>query len=110
MSAHGEGFTVKELVLQVAADVRGLDGKLDGFIVAHQALHTSEVILAIEARSNPDASPAGRALKRDIDELADMVRAHDRAFQRVYGALALVTFLGGAAFVATLLRLAGVAP
>jgi hypothetical protein len=110
MAGHGEGFTIKELLLQVQGELRGLDGKLDGFIAAHASQHTSEVTAAIEARSDPRASPAGRALKHDIDNIAGMVRAHDRALQRVYGALTLVSFLGGAAFVATLLRLAGLTP
>lgn len=110
MSASGDGFTVKELLLQVQGELRTMDGKFDGFIAAHAAQHGTDSLVAAEARADPAASAAGRALKHDIDGIAAIVRTHERAIQRVYGALALVTFLGGAAFIGVVLRVAGVTP
>lgn len=107
MPVPPEFMTVKELILQVSADVRSLDGKLDGFIAAHAAQHAAEGQADATARSDPGSTAVGRALKASLDSSWEMIRLHESRFQRVYGALALISVFGGAAFVTMLLQALG---
>lgn len=61
-------YTVKELVLQVGADVKGLGVKLDTFIQTHEARHSAEQVAAITLINDPTATAVGR---RVVGELED---------------------------------------
>jgi len=104
------GLTVKELVLRV-------EGKIDGYIAAHEARHGGEAAESLAARSDASASAAGRELQRAITEVATDVLAvtatvssHDRTIQRLTGALALLTTLGIGTLGLVILRIAGITP
>ena len=108
LETNSIGLTVKELILR-------LEGTLNGFITAHEIRHQSELQSDLAARGDPQMSAAGRALDTrisnlatDVDNLAKMVRLHERTIQRVIGALALVTTLGIGTLGLLILRIAGV--
>jgi len=105
---NGEGMTVKELVLR-------LDGKLDAFIMAHEARHNADAAADAAARGDPAASSAGRAItaqirevSTDVAELARTVDSHERTIQRMIGAMVLVSALGLGTLLLVFLRLTGV--
>jgi hypothetical protein len=88
------GMSVKDLVLR-------LDGKLDAFILAHEARHQGDQLADAAARSEASGTPAGRALAADIKELRETVEtlavtvgSHDRTQQRLIGAMAFISLLG----------------
>jgi hypothetical protein len=99
--ASGNGFTIKEVVLNIERDVLSLTGKLDGYIAIHQGQHVAEQSLSAQVRAQPKASPAGQSLLDDIQAVADahretrdIVMVHERTIQRLFGATALASALG----------------
>lgn len=107
---NGSAYTVKELVLQVAQDVRGLDGKLDGYIAAHEARHSADSQYVMNAASEPDATPAGRALLREVIELKEASKRHETMLTRIQGALALLGLVGVGTLVTVVGRVVGLVP
>jgi hypothetical protein len=122
-SGDTSGFTTKEVALRVEA-------KLDAFISAHETRHASEAQIDNQARSDAVGTAAGRQLlaaiasvredlgdhERDstmrLDALNTAVASHERTIQRLVGAMALIVFLGGGAFIlaaiAFIARISGV--
>ena len=60
------GFTVKELLIQVASDLKSMDGKLDGFIAAHASQHNAEQTSIIGMANDPQLTLVGRQLSATI--------------------------------------------
>ena len=110
VSTESSGFTTKEVALRVEA-------KLDAYINAHEQRHAAELDRDNAARSDPTSTATGRTLiaaiasvKEDLDEhereataslqaLNLTVQSHERSIQRLVGAMALIVFLGGGAFI-----------
>lgn len=123
--SDSSAFTVKELVLR-------LDAKLDAYVGSHALQHGAEQSTLTQAVSDVQSSAAGRALlasvasvKEDLGDheqessrryqaLASSVASHEKTIQRLVGAMALIVFLGGGAFIlaaiAFIARIAGVEP
>ena len=96
-----DGFTVKEIVVQIEKDVRSLDAKLDAYIGIHQGQHVAEGTVSSTARADPRQSAAGLKLLDDIHGVAVsgretriIVDRHEAAIQRLYGATFLASSLG----------------
>ena len=96
-----DGFTVKEIVVQIEKDVRSLDAKLDAYIGVHQGQHVAEGALSSTARADPKQTAAGLKLLDDIRAVGDagrdtraIVDRHEVAIQRLYGATTLASALG----------------
>lgn len=103
----GSAYTTKEVILRVEA-------KLDAYISAHDARHAAEAAQDYAARTDANATAVGRSLLKaqvelaaDIAELTKAVDSHERSIQRLLGAVALIVFLGGGAFVLAALSAAG---
>lgn len=95
------GKTIKELVIEI-------DAKLDKFIDEHERAHRDESAESVRARSSAEASPAGRAIVGALATLTNTVTGHERAIQRLYGAVGLASFLGVGALTLVFLRIAGI--
>ena len=122
--SNGEGFTVKEIVLQTQGDVKKLDSdiekldhKLDLYIELHEKRHSDEMDRSNLARSSPKATPAGQALYDDLTAIAEhgretrqIVNHHDKVLQRLIGAFTLASFLGLGGIALIILQLVGVIP
>lgn len=100
-SRSGNGFTVKEVVLNIERDVRALSAKFDAYIGVHQGQHIAEQAADASVRAQPKASAAGQALLDDIQAVADahrdtrtIVDHHDVLIQRLIGATTLASLLG----------------
>jgi hypothetical protein len=110
-AGSNDRFTVKEIILEIQRDVLSLTGKIDG----HIASHSAEQAIAITARSDPRATPAGLRLLSDLHDVAEagrttrgIVDRHEVLLQRVIGAGALFSILGGIGGIFAILRLGGV--
>lgn len=115
-----DGYTVKEIVSAIQADVRALSGKLDGYMAAHAGQHSAEAGSLANMHGDPRATPAGRQLSDDLDaigaslreeianrraaeavaieahdRLARLVARHDILIQRLIGAGGILTILAG---------------
>ena len=101
MHRASDGFTVKEIVVQIEKDVRSLDAKLDAYIGVHQGQHVAEQTISSTARADPRQSAAGLKILDDLGKVADagretrvIVDRHEVAIQRLYGATTLAGALG----------------
>jgi len=106
-SGDSSAYTVKELVLR-------LDAKVDTYIISHGNQHANEQQQVMSGSADPNSTAAGRALvagqadlASDISLLRDTVVSHERSIQRLIGAMALIVFLGGGAFIVAALSTAG---
>lgn len=111
---RGDGFTVKEIVVEIQREVRALDAKLEAYIGVHQGQHVSEQTLASTARADPRQTPAGLKILDDIHSVAEfgrdtraLVDRHDILIQRLIGAATLASFLGLGGVVLVVLQIAG---
>lgn len=100
--SEGNGFTVKEIVLQTQKEVEDLAGEVKTFITLHEARHLIEQEKAAQARADPKATPAGQKILDDLQGVADsgrrtrdLVQHHDVLIQRLIGAMTLGMFLVG---------------
>ena len=104
------GLTIRDLVLR-------LDGRIEGYILSHEARHSSDTAADQAARGDASQSAAGRQIMNsiqgvadDVAQLAGTVRSHERTLQRMMGAMALLTALGIGTVGLVALRIAGVLP
>ena len=104
------GLSLRDLVLR-------LDGRIEGYIISHEARHSAESAADMAARGDPSQSAAGRAIMNsiqgvadDVAQLAGTVRSHERTLQRMTGAMTLLTALGIGTVGLVALRIAGIVP
>lgn len=133
-TSDSSAFTTKEVALQIQSELRG-------FVLAHESRHAAELEATQHSRSDATATASGRSLlatiasvKEDLHDheveaqtwrekdqaavsiqIADLrasVTSHERTIQRLVGAMALIVFLGGGAFIlaalAFIARISGV--
>lgn len=133
-SGDAGAFTTKEVALQIKAS-------LDAYILAHEARHSNEAEADHRSRSDPLSTASGRQLltaiaavredltdhereavawrekdqqatAKQMGDLSTSVASHERTIQRLVGAMALIVFLGGGAFImaalAFIVRLSGI--
>ena len=103
-NGSGTGLTVKEMVLR-------LEGKVDTLLkctAEHENIHTQEAIKVAAASSNPETTPAGKALSDRIHTNELLVEAHERSIQRAFGAIGFIGFVGVSVVAILALRIFGI--
>ena len=99
-------YTLKEMIVR-------LEGKVDAMIewtAHHEKRHTLESIEDAQARGSLMSTPVGRELDSRLTPTEEAVEAHERAIQRMYGAMALLTAFGLGTLALLVLRIAGYIP
>jgi hypothetical protein len=88
MPVTEEGFTVKEKLLELSADISAVNLKVD----------------ALDAKLDNlfDTAP-GKILYDDLKTMKGIIQIHENRWQRIIGVLLVLTFLGVSSLVSILL-------
>lgn len=108
--SEGNGYTVKEIVEDIRTGMTRLEGKIDGYMAAHETRHAADMATDITARSDPSASPAGRTILGEIKDVKAIQKTDHDLLMKVRGIGLVLDFIGFGGIVALGAKVFGIVP